>query len=422
LEGHKLKKILFWLLAITATISIATGSVYWYIHSIVQEYENYFYPNVMIEGVDLSKLTKEEGKHQLANILEEYNQINVTITAGDQMFQKQLQHIGVQYDLEKQIEDAFQFGKNVTLLEQYKLIKDQKGRTYTLSYSINESQLNDWIAEMEQSIAKSPRDAKIKIRNGHVSVSNDVKGVKIDQKQLKIALMEALNANQKQDISVKAVLEEVPARLTADILNNVRHVIGTFTTKYTSNQTNRNLNIKISTETIDSYLLMPGETFSFNDFIGDTTADKGYQPAGSFLNGEVVNSYGGGVCQVSTTLYNAIINAGIVPDVRYNHSMLVDYVPIGQDAAIAYPYKDLAFTNPYKAPIYIEGTVSPSSVTFTVYSTADSKPANTDFRLTSEIVSKDSGKTKSVTYLEMLTNGNVVNRKVISNDTYKTQN
>ena len=66
---------------------------------------------------------------------------------------------------------------------------------------------------------------------------------------------------------------------------------------------------------------MPGETFSFNDYVGNTTADKGYKPAGSYLNGEVVDSLGGCVCQVSTTLYNAIIKEGIIPDVRYNHSM-----------------------------------------------------------------------------------------------------
>ncbi|MGM9944113.1 MAG: VanW family protein, partial [Lysinibacillus sp.] len=408
-----------WLIAIITTILIAAGSIYWYIHSTVSEYQNAFYPNVVIEGVNLSKLTKEDGQNQLASIIDQYNQINVTITAGDQVFQKQLQDIGVQYNLEKQIEEAFQFGKNESLLEQFKLIKDQKGQSYTLSYSIDETLLNNWVTEIEQSMDINPIDAEIKIRNGQVSITNDIKGLRIDQEQLKIALMDALNTNQKQDITVNAILEEIPARITSDTLNNVRHVIGTFTTYYSSDQTNRNLNIKIATEIIDSYLLMPGETFSFNDFVGDTTADKGYKPAGSYLNGEVVDSYGGGVCQVSTTLYNAIIKAGIVPDVRYNHSMTVGYVPIGQDAAIAYPYKDLAFTNPYTTPVYIEGTVGPSSVTFTVYSTTDSKEANTDFRLSSEIVSNDTEKIKSVTYLEKLSNGTVVERKVISNDTYK---
>ena len=164
---------------------------------------------------------------------------------------------------------------------------------------------------------------------------------------------------------------------------------------------------------------MPGETFSFNNFIGDTTADKGYLPAGSYLNGEVVESLGGGVCQVSTTLYNAIIKAGIIPDSRYNHSMTVSYVPIGQDAAIAYPYKDLAFTNPYDAPLYIEGTVSPTSVTFTIYSTTDSKGSNTEYKLSSKIISSNTEKIISETYLETYINGILTESKSIYKDTYR---
>ena len=421
MEVCRLKKLSIWLLTITATIFIAAGSVYWYIHSTVQDYENTFYPNVTIEGVDLSKLSKEEGQKQFDDVLEKYNQLNIDITAGDQIFQKQLHDFNVKYNLEEQIEAAFQFGKNETLLDQYKLIKDKQGQSLPISYTIDESLLNGWVTEIEEAIATNPQDATIKIRSGQVNVTNDMKGYKINQEQLKRDILNTLNNNSKDDISVVALLDEIPANISADTLNNVRHVIGSFTTHYSRNDANRNYNIKLATETIDSLLLMPGESFSFNNFVGNTTADKGYKPAGSFLDGEVVNSYGGGVCQVSTTLYNAIVKAGIIPDVRFNHSMRVYYVPIGMDAAIAFPYKDLAFTNPYQTPVYIEGTVSPTSVTFTLYSTTDSKETNTDFQLSSSIVSSDAAKTKSITYLEKLSNGKVIDRKVISNDTYVAQ-
>ena len=414
-----MKKNLAWLLAITATILIAAGSVFWYIHTTISEYENTFYPNIVIEGENVSGLTKEEGENLLANVIHQYDQINITITAGEQEFQKQLQDLGVQYDLEKQVEDAFQYGRNKTLLEQYQLIKNQQGQSYTLSYSIDETLLNNWVTEIEQSMKKSPIDATIEIHNGQVSITSDTDGLQIDQEQLKTELADALNSNQKQDIAVHVNLEEITANITYENLSDVRHVIGSFTTNYSSDQTNRNTNIKIATETIDSYLLMPGETFSFNNFIGDTTADKGYLPAGSYLNGEVVESLGGGVCQVSTTLYNAIIKAGIIPYSRYNHSMTVSYVPIGQDAAIAYPYKDLAFSNPYDAPIYIEGTVSPTSVTFTIYSTTDSKGSNTEYKLSSKILSSNTEKIISETYLETYINGILTESKSIYKDTYR---
>ncbi|MBD3108330.1 VanW family protein [Bacillus sp. AGMB 02131] len=413
-----MKKLYVWLIAIAATVSLALGSVYWYVHSTVQEYENTFYPNVTVEGVNISKLSKEEAQKRLSQVVEDYNQINIDIAAEGQVFKKQLQNLNVTYDLEEQLEAAYQFGKEESLLKKYKLIKDQEGQTYSVSYKVDDAALGTWITEIDKAVYKDPQNASLKIKNGQMNVTNDVKGSKLNQEQLKTAIIDLFSTNQKQDISIKAPIEAVPAKITAETLNKVNHKIGSFTTYFSGGQSNRNYNIKLATETIDSYLLMPGESFSFNNYVGDTTADKGYRPAGSFLDGEVVNSYGGGVCQVSTTLYNSIIKAGIVPDVRFNHSMRVYYVPIGQDAAIAYPYKDLAFTNPYDTPVYIEGSYNSGSVTFTVYSTADSKEAATDFQLKSSIVSSGA-KTRSVTYLEKLNNGKVVDRKVISNDTYK---
>ena len=418
---YRLKKLYIWLIAITAVISIAVGSVYWYIHSTVQNYENTFYPNVIIEGVNVSNLSKKEAQTELNNVIETYNRINIDITAGEQIFQNNLQSLNVIYDTEKQIEAAFQFGKDKTLLEKYKLIKNEHGESFTLSSNIDEATLTEWITEIDKAILTDPQNATIEIRNGQVNVTNDVKGNKLNQAQLKQAIIDSFSTNNKKDIAIMAPIEEVLASVSADALNKVSYKIGSFTTYYAGSQTNRNYNIKLATETIDSYLLMPGESFSFNNYVGNTTADKGYKLAGSFLNGEVVNSYGGGVCQVSTTLYNAIIKAGIIPDVRYNHSMRVNYVPIGQDAAIAFPYKDLVFTNPYETPVYIEGSVDSGSVTFTLYSTIDSKESSTDFQLSSSVVSKDANKTKSITYLEKLNNGKVVDRKVISNDTYIAQ-
>ena len=416
-----MKKLYVWLIAIAATVSLALGSVYWYVHSTVQEYENTFYPNVTVEGVNISKLSKEEAQKRLSQVVEDYNQINIDIAAEGQVFKKQLQNLNVTYDLEEQLEAAYQFGKEESLLKKYKLIKDQEGQSYSVSYKVDDAALSTWITEIDKAVYKDPQNASLKIKNGQVNVTNDVKGSKLNQEQLKTAIIESFSTNQKQDFSINAPIEAVPAKITAETLNKVNHKIGSFTTYFSGGQSNRNYNIKLATETIDSYLLMPGESFSFNNYVGDTTADKGYRPAGSFLDGEVVNSYGGGVCQVSTTLYNSIIKAGIVPDVRFNHSMRVYYVPIGQDAAIAYPYKDLAFTNPYDTPVYIEGAYNSGSVTFTVYSTADTKESSTDFQLSSSVVSNSANKTRSVTYLEKISNGKVVDRKVISNDTYVAQ-
>lgn len=416
-----MKKKSICLISAFAVILAVVGGIYIYIDSTVKKYDNAFYPNVKIEGIDLTSQTKEQALKTLGSVTDKYDQISVTVKVGDKSYKKQLKEIGVQYDLDQQINDAFKYGKNDKLIEQYNLIKNKEGKEYTVDYAIDEAALQTWVETIEKNIKTHPQNASIHITNGNATVTPDKKGTEIDQKQLQQSLVEALNQHKKQDIEVTAVLKEVEAPITKKDLENVREKIGTFTTNYSANDYNRNTNIKLATKTIDSYLLMPGDSFSFNDFVGDTTADKGYLGAGSYLNGEVVDSLGGGVCQVSTTLYNAIIKAGIIPDVRYNHSMTVGYVPIGQDAAIAYPYKDLKFTNPYNSPVYIEGSVSPTSVTFTLYSTADSKPANVSYQLASSIVSQSAGGTQSVTYLETIKDGAVSDRKQLSKDTYRAK-
>jgi len=416
-----MKKWHVWLLAIVTTIVLLIGTFSLYVFFTVKDYENSFFPDTFIEDQDLSKLTEAKAKEVLADITNDYDQTNVTITTGDKTYTKTLKDIGVQYDTAEKLEEAFQYGKSENAVKQFFLIKKPKENQHTLSYSIDEAKLEDWLTTIEQEMKVAPKNATISIRNGQVNVIDDQKGTEIDKLNLKLDLLTALQKNAKKDIQVSANLKEIEAPLTKETLSQVKRKIGSFSTHFVANNQNRNLNIKLATETIDSYLLLPGESFSFNDYVGDTTASKGYKSAPSFLNGKVVESYGGGVCQVSTTLYNALIKAGIIPDNRYNHSMTVSYVPIGQDAAIAYGYKDLTFTNPYNSPIYIEGTVSATSVTFSIYSTENSKPANTDYQLKSAIVAQNEKGITSVTYLETVTNGKVSERKQIYKDWYKNK-
>ncbi|WP_042349197.1 VanW family protein [Bacillus massiliigorillae] len=413
-----MKKKYIWIIATIITLFIVVGAGYFYMSFTVKKYDTTFYPGIKIENHDLTAKTKQAAIKELAKITDRYNQINLTVQVKEKSYQKQLKDIGVQYDVDKTIKKAFQYGKNEKLVKQYSLIKNKESKNYPITYTVDEKLLQQWILSIEKEIKTNPINATITINNGNVNITKEKKGFEIDQKQVQQDLEKALQKNNKKDIAVTASFKEIDAPITEEKLASVRKKIGTFTTHYSTSDFNRNTNIKLATQTINSYLLMPGESFSFNDYVGDTTADKGYKGAGSYLNGQVVDSLGGGVCQVSTTLYNAIIKAGITPDVRYNHSMQVHYVPIGQDAAIAYPYKDLKFTNHYDSPIYIEGTVGSTSVTFTIYADANAKPANTTYQLSSSVVSQDANATKSVTYLETVTNGKVTDRKRLSRDSY----
>ena len=148
----------------------------------------------------------------------------------------------------------------------------------------------------------------------------------------------------------------------------MKDLLGTFTTSFSSSNAKRSLNVNSGAEHIDGTVLYPGEAFSTYETVSPFTEANGYAMAGSYLNGEVVDSMGGGICQVSTTLYNAVIRAELEVTERSPHSMTVHYVELSEDAAIAGTYKDLKFVNSTSYPIYIEGFTTPDKkITFNIY-------------------------------------------------------
>lgn len=198
---------------------------------------------------------------------------------------------------------------------------------------------------------------------GEYRYSKEADGRILDQAQLVKSLTEAVKENSRQGQitagqvktnQVKANQGQVtasfqtvsPKRTQAQAKKQYR-IIGTFSTNTTKNQ-NRNQNISLAAEAIDGMVLKPGEEFSFNDATGNRTRDKGYQPAGAYRNGVLIEEPGGGVCQVSTTLYHAIVDSGLKATERNFHSFAPSYVAKGQDAMVSfdgYAGPDLKFVN-----------------------------------------------------------------------------
>jgi vancomycin resistance protein YoaR len=125
---------------------------------------------------------------------------------------------------------------------------------------------------------------------------------------------------------------------------------------------NQRHNAVLCLKQLDGFVLLPGATFSFNETVGTWSRDKGYRRAPVSFGGLLVDSWGGGVCQTSSTLYNAALLAGMQIDERHRHHYAPTYISPGRDAAVAYPSIDLKFTNPYPFPVTVEGTVTPNGV------------------------------------------------------------
>lgn len=162
---------------------------------------------------------------------------------------------------------------------------------------------------------------------------------------------------------VEAVGEEIAGSGT---MESQYKIIGTYTTKTTSNAT-RNKNIQLASAAVNGTILQPGEEFSFNDRVGERTTEKGYGKAGAYLNGEVVQEVGGGVCQVSTTLYNAVFSAGLTTTLRQSHTFEPSYVTPGRDATVSWGGPNYKFINSSEYPICILESYSNRTVTAQIY-------------------------------------------------------
>ncbi|MDR2650325.1 MAG: VanW family protein [Clostridiales bacterium] len=152
----------------------------------------------------------------------------------------------------------------------------------------------------------------------------------------------------------------------ADAYSQDDKILGEYTTKFSSEPKSRNVNIERAADSIRGAVIEPGEVFSYNDAIGPTTKENGYKMARIFIKGKKALGYGGGVCQVSSTLYNAAESAGMEIVERHSHSLPVEYVPKGKDAATSYGGIDFKFKNTYFYPVEIDTGVVDNALTIQI--------------------------------------------------------
>lgn len=214
-------------------------------------------------------------------------------------------------------------------------------------------------------------------------------------------------------------LKKVKPKVTVSSLESEAFpdLLGTFTTTYGTADTGRNTNIALAAKSINSAVVMPGEVFSYNDLIGECSTRTGYQTSTIYLNGELSTGVGGGICQVSTTLYNAVLKANLEIVQRRNHSLGVTYVKPGHDAMVSIGSSDFKFKNNRNYPVRVVAYVGTGSVTCQIYGLKNS--TEYEVQLETRTLEKTDKKLKVETYKVLYLNGKVVSRTWLSTDTYK---
>ena len=236
-------------------------------------------------------------------------------------------------------------------------------------------------------------------------------------------------------------LKITPASKTVDDIGTEAfpYLISSYTTKYDASNANRSGNLRIAAEKINGTVLMPGEEFSFNEVVGKRTVEDGYRDAKIYSNGQVVDGLAGGICQISSTLYNAVLLANLEVTERRNHSFTSTYVPAGRDATVVYGTQDFKFKNTRTYPIKIEANVANGIAEFKIHGikeeveydiriipvTTQTVPYTTEYVTDPTlapgqqvIVQAGHSGYKVTTYIERRLSGLVASKDVLSNDTY----
>ena len=239
-------------------------------------------------------------------------------------------------------------------------------------------------------------DAKIKKDGDGFKITKEKDGQTVDIKASTAKLEKYLNEKWKhKGITIKMTLIKESPSVTKKDLSTIKDELGTFFTD--AGGGDRWQNLKTGVDLLNGSVLMPGEQLSVHDRTAPYDEEHGYVPAGSYENGQVVDSFGGGICQVSTTLYNAVLYAELEVVERYPHSMLVAYVDPSRDAAIAGDYLDFVFKNSYDTPIFIAGEIDAANqLRFTIYGKETRTPGRTVEFESETLTTEDYG----VTYKE----------------------
>ena len=214
------------------------------------------------------------------------------------------------------------------------------------------------------------KNASISIENSKIKIQKDEEGKTLElNKSLNNAIMEL----EKGNTSINLVVEEIQPDIKDENLENIDVILGTYSTKFDSSVSGRSHNVALAAKSTSDVLLMPGERFSYNEHTGARTISNGYKNAPVIVQGVVQEGIGGGVCQVSSTLYNAVLYAGLEIESIKNHSIPSSYVPKGRDATVSYGSIDFIFKNNLKYPVYIKNSVYGNTLTCTIYGSKEEK-------------------------------------------------
>ncbi len=351
-------------------------------------YATVVYPGVMVNGIHFGGKSKNDVKNFFAKKNDATSQTLFTFSWNDEKATISAKELGVGYNQNLLADQAFSIGRSDNILSNVTLIVQAyiTGVNLPPSYHYNDNALNNLLGPIAQKIKVDPVDALFTYQNGRVSafrLSSD--GREMDIYAVKEAVREKMLAllleEKKNDTTIAIPVITLKPKITTDKANDlgIDGLLATGTSLYQHSIPNRIYNVALAAGRINGVLVAPGEVFSFAKAIGDVSSFTGYKQAYVIQDGKTILGDGGGVCQVSTTLFRAVLNAGLPVVERHAHDYRVGYYeedsPPGIDATVYVPTIDFKFKNDTSAYILVQSIVDESNLrlTFLLYGKRDNR-------------------------------------------------
>ncbi|MCM1187155.1 MAG: VanW family protein [Lachnoclostridium sp.] len=345
---------------------------------------------VYAEEIDLSGKTGMEAESAIAAYVESLKDVEITlVAANNKEVTVKAGDFQISWGNPELVTEALNLGTKGNVIERYKVIKEieQEGKILDIELAFDMQAINDVLIEKCSKYDQKPMNYSLKKENDTFEVVKGQVGYTMDVETSIDAVYDYLTEEwDGKPCRITLNIVTAQPKGSAEELAQVKDVLGSYTTSYKSSTGGRAANVENAGEKMNGITVYPGEEFCSQPLMAPFTEANGYYAASSYINGKVVDSIGGGICQVSTTLYNAVLLAELEVTMRYSHSMTVSYVDPSADAAIASSAgKDFKFVNNTEAPIYIECYTKNKEITFNIYGKETRDPGRS-IRYESEIL------------------------------------
>lgn len=459
---------------------------------------------ISIDGIKMQGFSKEDAKELIDQKVQEKINKEIKIYVDEEIQTILLSQIELSYDVEQAIQEAHEIGRGKNIfVNNFEILKSMiLKKDINIKYSYNEDLLKNIVIDIKNKVPNAVVQPTHCVEEEELIITRGKKGYTINEKELKNKIIEIIKLNREEDINVltylvepeeinidkiyeevhtevqdayytsnpfkiypevkgvnfdinqaRGILAEVkeeyiipliitePTKTTSDIGTEAfPDKLSTFSTRYDATNLTRTTNLRVAIDKINGVVVMPGEIFSYNKALGKRTAEAGYKDAAGYAGGKVVQMIGGGICQISSTLYDAVVYANLEIVERHNHVFTTSYVGAGKDATVVYGSLDFQFKNNRQYPIKIVSSLQSGIATVNIYGIKEETEYDVEISTTilnyipynviyeddaslssgTENVTQNGQKgCKSITYKILKQNGTEVSRSVLSTDTYE---